>query len=93
MFYFAITKATPSILSSMDIWGAFLFFVGWCILAFIYTLFFIPETSGLSLDEMDAIFQRPMHRMRQAASGKSEEERIGRRVSVEKEAVAHLERD
>ncbi|KAH9230399.1 hypothetical protein K456DRAFT_1917612 [Colletotrichum gloeosporioides 23] len=93
LFYFAITKATPSILSSMDIWGAFLFFVGWCILAFIYTLFFIPETSGLSLDEMDAIFQRPMHKMRQAASGKSEEERIGRRVSVEKEAVAHLERD
>ncbi|KAI8306859.1 hypothetical protein K4K61_004114 [Colletotrichum sp. SAR11_59] len=93
LFYFAITKATPSILSSMDIWGAFLFFVGWCILAFIYTLFFIPETSGLSLDEMDAIFQRPMHRMRQAASGKSEEERIGRRISLEKEAVAHLERD
>ncbi|KAF5515932.1 Quinate permease [Colletotrichum siamense] len=93
LFYFAITKATPSILSSMDIWGAFLFFVGWCILAFIYTLFFIPETSGLSLDEMDAIFQRPMHKMRQAASGKSEEERIGRRVSVEKGAVAHLERD
>ncbi|RTE84910.1 hypothetical protein BHE90_000591 [Fusarium euwallaceae] len=64
MFYFAITKATPSIISSMDVWGAFLFFVAWCIVAFIYTLFFVPETSNLSLDEMDAIFDRPMHKMR-----------------------------
>ncbi|KAH7131142.1 general substrate transporter [Dactylonectria macrodidyma] len=65
LFYFAITKATPSILSSMDVWGAFLFFVAWCVIAFFYTLFLVPETSGLSLDEMDAIFQRPMHKLRQ----------------------------
>ncbi|KAF9878050.1 MFS quinate transporter [Colletotrichum karsti] len=93
IFYFAITKATPSILSSMDVWGAFLFFVGWCILAFMYTLFFIPETSGLSLDEMDAIFERPMHQMRRAAVQKGDEEDIRtRRVSVEKEVVSHIER-
>jgi sugar porter (SP) family MFS transporter len=68
LFYFAITKATPSLLKSMDTWGAFLFFVGWCIIAFLYTLFFVPETNGLSLEEMDAIFQRPMYRMRQATN-------------------------
>ena len=65
LFYFAITKATPSILESMDTWGAFLFFVAWCIVALVYTVYFIPETSGLILEEIDAIFQRPLHKMRQ----------------------------
>ncbi|KAF4996488.1 hypothetical protein FDECE_12404 [Fusarium decemcellulare] len=69
LFYFAITKATPSIISSMDVWGAFLFFVAWCIIAFVYTLFFVPETSNLSLDEMDAIFDRPMYKMRHLTKG------------------------
>lgn len=73
LFYFAITKATPSILSSMDIWGAFLFFVAWCIIAFVYTLLFVPETSGLSLEEMDAIFQRPMYKMRMSTKDASPE--------------------
>ena len=67
LFYFAITKATPSILESMDTWGAFVFFVAWCIIAFFYTVLFVPETSGLSLEEMDEIFERPMYRMRQYA--------------------------
>ncbi|KAH6887484.1 general substrate transporter [Thelonectria olida] len=72
LFYFAITKATPSILSSMDIWGAFFFFVAWCVVAFLYTLFFVPETSGLSLDDMDAIFQRPIYKLRQPLPNRSE---------------------
>ncbi|KAI9151508.1 Quinate permease [Paramyrothecium foliicola] len=64
LFYFAITKATPSILNSMAIWGAFVFFLAWCVVAFVYTLFLVPETRGLSLDEMDALFERPMYMMR-----------------------------
>lgn len=67
VFYFGITKATPSLLSATDTWGAFLFFVAWCIIAFLYTLFFVPETSGLNLEEMEAIFQRPMYLMREAS--------------------------
>ncbi|KAJ4193825.1 hypothetical protein NW759_016553 [Fusarium solani] len=64
LFYFAITKATPSLLRSMDVWGAFMFFVGWCVIALVYTFFFVPETSGLSLDDMDIIFSRPIYKMR-----------------------------
>ncbi|KAF5582958.1 major facilitator superfamily transporter [Fusarium pseudocircinatum] len=63
-FYFAITKATPSLLRSMNVWGAFMFFVGWCVIALVYTFFFIPETSGLSLDDMSIIFSRPIYKMR-----------------------------
>lgn len=66
LFYFAITKATPSILSSMDNWGAFLFFFAWCLVALIYTFFFVPETAGMSLEQMDRIFQQPMRKMRTA---------------------------
>ncbi|KAK1546668.1 hypothetical protein CPAR01_00635 [Colletotrichum paranaense] len=63
--YFAITKATPSILSSFKIWGAFVFFVGWCLVALVYTFFCVPETSSLSLDDMNLIFQRSTLKMRQ----------------------------
>jgi hypothetical protein len=64
LFYFAITKATPSLLESMDRWGAFLFFVAWCIIALIYTFFFVPETAGMSLEQMDLIFKQPFYKMR-----------------------------
>jgi hypothetical protein len=64
LFYFAITKETPSILSSMAGWGAFLFFLGWCVVALIYTFFFVPETAGLSLEQMDNIFNHPFYKMR-----------------------------
>ena len=68
MFYFAITKATPSILSSMHNWGAFLFFLAWCLVALVYTFFFVPETAGMSLEQMDHIFKQPLTKMRFAAT-------------------------
>lgn len=92
LFYFAITKATPSILQSMDTWGAFLFFVVWCIIAFLYTLFFVPETSGLSLEEMDAIFEKPMYRMRKSARGELDDG-MGHDLGLEKKpSSTHVEK-
>ncbi|KAM5345047.1 hypothetical protein ACJ41O_010909 [Fusarium nematophilum] len=92
LFYFAITKATPSILESMDRWGAFLFFVVWCIVAFLYTLFFVPETSGLGLEEMDAIFERPMYKMRQATRGGSLEDAGHGEVGEKGARSSHVEK-
>ncbi|KAL4991880.1 general substrate transporter [Aspergillus falconensis] len=63
LFYFAITKATPSLLASTDQWGAFVLFAAFCAVAFVYAFFFVPETSGLSLEEIDAIFERPISRL------------------------------
>lgn len=60
LFYFAITKATPSLLTSLHQWGAFVLFVGFCVVAFIYTYFIIPETAGMSLEEINRIFERPL---------------------------------
>lgn len=60
-FYFAITKATPSLLSGLDQWGAFVLFAGFCVLAFAYTYFLVPETTGLGLEEINALFERPLY--------------------------------
>ncbi|KAL3456165.1 general substrate transporter [Aspergillus heterothallicus] len=65
LFYFAITKATPSLLEGMDQWGAFVLFAVFCAIAFVYAFFFVPETSGLSLEEIDRIFERPIYRLAQ----------------------------
>lgn len=56
LFFFAILRATPSILSSMNNWGAFIFFAGWClIIALVYVFFSVPETAGLSVEQLDAV--------------------------------------
>ncbi|KAF3025889.1 hypothetical protein E8E14_014841 [Neopestalotiopsis sp. 37M] len=73
LFYFAITKATPSLISSLNTWGAFLFFMAWCIIALGYTYFFVPETSGLSLDDLDRIFERHIYQLRQPLSREPED--------------------
>ncbi|KAE8138891.1 general substrate transporter [Aspergillus pseudotamarii] len=60
LFYFAITKATPFILTGLHQWGAFVLFIGFCVLALLYTYFIIPETAGMSLEEINKIFERPL---------------------------------
>ena len=36
--------------------GTYIFFAGWLVLAFAFYWFFIPETRGKTLEEMDAAF-------------------------------------
>lgn len=59
LFIYAIKFSIPSILKSMDNWGAFLFFAGWCFLALLYVFFMVPELSGLSVEEIDTLFKGP----------------------------------
>jgi type III secretory pathway component EscU len=37
--------------------GAYVFFAVFCLLAFIFTYFVVPETAGKSLEEMDRVFK------------------------------------
>ncbi|KAI1046004.1 hypothetical protein LB505_010810 [Fusarium chuoi] len=67
LFYFGINRATPSILSSMHNWGAFIFFAGWCLVALIYVFFAVPETAGLPLEHIDALFECPWWQIRSKA--------------------------
>ncbi|KAL2213586.1 general substrate transporter [Sarocladium strictum] len=59
LFIYAIKFSVPSILSSMDNWGAFLFFAGWCFLGLLYVFFMVPEVSGLTVEEIDTLFKGP----------------------------------
>ncbi|PWY79474.1 general substrate transporter [Aspergillus sclerotioniger CBS 115572] len=55
MCNFIIGLVTPDMLDSIT-WGTYIFFAAFCLLAFAFTFFFIPETRGKTLEDMDLIF-------------------------------------
>ncbi|OJJ78243.1 hypothetical protein ASPBRDRAFT_112982 [Aspergillus brasiliensis CBS 101740] len=55
MCNFIIGLVTPDMLDSIT-WGTYIFFAAFCLLAFGFTFFFIPETRGKTLEDMDLIF-------------------------------------
>ncbi|KAJ4384705.1 hypothetical protein N0V86_000306 [Didymella sp. IMI 355093] len=52
---FIIGLITPPLVQNTG-YGAYTFFAVFCLLAFVFTFFFIPETAGKSLEEMDRVF-------------------------------------
>lgn len=52
----------------MHQWGAFVFFVAWCVIAIIYSYIMVPETAGRALENMDALFENPWYMMRKVAA-------------------------
>ncbi|KAF2029382.1 general substrate transporter [Setomelanomma holmii] len=81
LFYFGVDKGTPGMLKSMDNWGTFLFFAGWCFLSLIYVFVAVPETAGLSLEQLDELFEGPFWQM----NGKARRARHAD-VEIEKKA-------
>ncbi|KAF4997119.1 hypothetical protein FDECE_12163 [Fusarium decemcellulare] len=57
LFIFAMAYGAPSLLKQTNNWGAFIFFGGWCFVSLFYVYLMVPETSGLSVEEMDEIFK------------------------------------
>ncbi|KAL2788195.1 general substrate transporter [Aspergillus keveii] len=55
MCNFIIGLVTPDMLESIT-WGTYIFFAAFCLLALAFTFFFIPETRGKTLEDMDLIF-------------------------------------
>lgn len=47
-------------LTNLHQWGAFILFIGFCMVALLYTYFMVPETAGMSLEEINRIFERPL---------------------------------
>ncbi|CBF87149.1 sugar porter family MFS transporter [Aspergillus nidulans FGSC A4] len=56
LFNFIIGLITPPLIQDTG-YGAYVFFAVFCILAFIWTFFCVPETSGRTLEQMDAVFK------------------------------------
>ncbi|KAH9878592.1 hypothetical protein IAQ61_001864 [Plenodomus lingam] len=50
-----VTKALPQMYTSME-WGVYVFFATSLICASIYAFFFIHDTKGLRIDQMDQLF-------------------------------------
>uniref|UniRef100_A0A8H7K890 Major facilitator superfamily (MFS) profile domain-containing protein n=1 Tax=Bionectria ochroleuca TaxID=29856 RepID=A0A8H7K890_BIOOC len=55
MCNFIIGLVTPNMLDTLG-WGTYIFFAAFCFIAFFFTYFFVPETRGKSLEEMDVVF-------------------------------------
>ncbi|OOF98884.1 hypothetical protein ASPCADRAFT_204595 [Aspergillus carbonarius ITEM 5010] len=53
---FIIGLITPPLIENTG-YGAYVFFAVFCVLAFVWTLVFVPETKGKSLEEMDEVFK------------------------------------
>ena len=46
---------TPPLVQNTG-YGAYTFFAVFCLLAFVFTFFCVPETMGRTLEQMDAVF-------------------------------------
>ena len=56
---FTIARSTPYMISDLG-YGAFFFFGAVLVLMGVWAFFFVPETKGVTLEEMDALFARPV---------------------------------
>ncbi|KAL4928116.1 sugar porter family MFS transporter [Aspergillus undulatus] len=74
-FNFIIGLITPPLIQDTG-YGAYVFFAVFCVLAFIWAYFCVPETSGRTLEQMDAVFK----------DNSSSAER-GRRQAIENELM------
>lgn len=55
LWTYVVTKALPSMYTSMG-YGVYIFFASALICASVYAFFYIPETKGLRIDQMDHLF-------------------------------------
>ncbi|CCH42360.1 putative membrane protein [Wickerhamomyces ciferrii] len=59
---FVIAITWPSMIDSFTPTGGFCFYAAWNIVGFFLVLWFLPETKGLTLEELDEIFDVPMYK-------------------------------
>ncbi|KAJ4312567.1 hypothetical protein N0V94_007383 [Neodidymelliopsis sp. IMI 364377] len=58
---FIIARSTPYMISDLG-YGAYFFFAAILVAMGIWSFFFVPETKGVTLEEMDALFMKPIHK-------------------------------
>ncbi|KAI9869352.1 MAG: hypothetical protein M1813_000141 [Trichoglossum hirsutum] len=58
-FNFVLSITWPSLQAAFTTQGAFSWYAGWNIVGFFLVLFFLPETKGKTLEELDQVFSVP----------------------------------
>lgn len=53
---FIIGLITPPLIQNTKGFGAYIFFAMWCAVSAVWTWYFVPETKGRSLEDMDRVF-------------------------------------
>lgn len=56
IFTFVVGKTFSSFTEVFRPQGTFWFYAGFCLLSFLYTMFFVPETKGKSISDIEAMF-------------------------------------
>ena len=81
-FNFIVGLITPPLVQNTG-WGAYCFFAVFCLLGGVWTWFFVKETNGKTLEEMDAVFGD--------AATAHDEERLRRiQVSIDSSPVVQV---
>ncbi|KAK1470374.1 quinate permease [Colletotrichum cuscutae] len=60
LWSFIVSRTTPYMITSLG-YGTYRFFGALMILMGVWAFFFVPETKGLTLEDMDLLFMRSMH--------------------------------
>ncbi|KAI9230341.1 MAG: sugar transporter [Piptocephalis tieghemiana] len=55
LFNFAVSQLVPVLMDAID-WGLYIIFAGFGLIMFIWVFFYVPETKGKSLEEIDLMF-------------------------------------
>jgi len=85
---FTVALTTPVMFRTIG-YGTYLVFMGFCIIGFLYSVFLLPELKGLSLEEVDAIFND-----KSGAEDRARRERVAKQIGLDKIAqdVQHSEK-
>ncbi|CAE6503720.1 unnamed protein product [Rhizoctonia solani] len=59
LFNFVISKITPTLLATIG-FGTFLLFGSFSFVMVLWTIFFLPETKGISLEHIHEVFEEPI---------------------------------
>ncbi|KAJ5919471.1 hypothetical protein N7454_009306 [Penicillium verhagenii] len=59
-FQFAVVRVTPNMFA-LDVWGAYLFWALICFFGLVILGFWMPETKGVSMEQMDELFAGPWY--------------------------------
>jgi len=84
---FTVAEVTPIMIDNIG-YKTYIVFMCFCVVGFLYAVFILPELKGLSLEEVDAVFND-----RSGAEDRARRERIAKQIGLDKVAqdVQHKE--